>query len=136
MIAPVPQRAPAVAPNRGYISLTHVLSIPQVARLAGWRRERMFKHLMRHNRRMGGGLLFNAGNGSKRPRWTVSVGALKNLHREWFSDPEQTAMAFEYLHERVSKGDDRTEALEGLVRHQGQVISMLVEWVGERRRAG
>lgn len=69
--------------------LDHVLSIAQVARLAGWSYDRMLAHLLHLNRETGGMLLVNVGRGKERPRWTITLSALQTVSPQWFQDPEE-----------------------------------------------
>ena len=120
----VPKKKPeAPAPP----SLTHVMTPPQVARMAGWSRRRMHRHLTHHNRRLGGRLLFDASMGESRPRWTVSVAALKNLAPQWFNDPEQVQMEFAFLHAEVEEANDNITAQDERIRSLEAQVAMLVE---------
>lgn len=98
--------------------LGRVLTISQVAKLAGWGYHRMLRHLLKLNEELGGTLLSNDGRGSE-PRWTVTLENLRRVKPQWFSD-------YSALPERV-------EELEALVKHQGEVIDMLSERL---KRAG
>jgi len=66
-----------------------VLTIPQVAKLAGWSYDRMLAHLLALNRETGGLLLVNVGRGKERPRWTITLQALQSVSPQWFQDPEE-----------------------------------------------
>jgi hypothetical protein len=66
-----------------------VLTIPQVAKLAGWSYDRMLAHLLAMNRECNGMLLVNVGRGASRPRWTVTLSALQSVSPQWFQDPEE-----------------------------------------------
>lgn len=70
-------------------TLGPILTIPQVAKLAGWSYDRMLAHLLAMNRDCGGMLLRNVGRGSSRPRWTVTLQALQSVSPQWFQDPEE-----------------------------------------------
>lgn len=108
------------------IPLTPVLTIPEVARRAGWSRVRMWRHLRREHARLGGGLLYNAGGGAKRPRWTVSEGALKALMPQWFADPEAVHMQLEACAETTERHEDELTALRAEVRVLRGAVSALV----------
>ena len=87
--------------------LDKVLTIPEVAAIAGWDRRRMLRHLLRVNREIGGMLLRNIGSQAK-PRWTVTLAALQHVAPQWFTDPE-TVQA-------------RLEALEAEVKHLRRMV--------------
>lgn len=94
--------------------LDKVLTIPEVAAIAGWDRRRMLRHLLRVNREVGGMLLHNVGT-TTRPRWTVTLGSLKTVAPAWFSDPE-TVQA-------------RLDALETEVKHLRRMVVLNTETV-------
>ena len=95
----------------------------------------MYRHLVRENRRRGGALLCNIGHGERRPRWTVSEGALKALLPQWFSDPEALHMQLSLFAENDERHDDELEALRSEVRALRGMVSMLVERLGPMKRA-
>lgn len=95
--------APATGVGFATSDLGKILTIPQAARLAGWSRWRMAEHLLRLNAELGGLLLANVSHGKKRPRWTVSVSALKLVHPQWFQDPESLQRQIEAVSEEVSE---------------------------------
>lgn len=68
------------------VDLTKVLTIAEVAAIAGWEPQRMRRHLLRVNAEVGGMLLHNVGT-AERPRWTMTLGALKQAAPQWFTDP-------------------------------------------------
>jgi hypothetical protein len=82
--------------------LDKVLTIPEVAAIAGWNRRRMFRHLTRVNREVGGMLLRNIGT-ERHPRWTVTLGALKQIAPQWFTDPETVQARIEALEAEVKQ---------------------------------
>jgi molybdenum-dependent DNA-binding transcriptional regulator ModE len=84
-------------------TLGKILTIPQAAKLAGWSRHRMFRHLTRMNTELGNMLLANVSRGTKGTRWTVSVSALKLVHPQWFQDPESLQRQIEAVDEEVSE---------------------------------
>lgn len=110
--------------------LVHVLTPPQVAKLIGWSRRRTFRYLLLANARMGGRLLHDASMGSKRPRWTVSVAALKGIAGQWFNDIDQVQMEFEFLRDHAIKREETVEEMRSKMRVMEEQIRMLVEKVG------
>lgn len=94
--------------------LDKVLTIPEVAAIAGWDRRRMLRHLLRVNREIGGMLLRNIGSAAK-PRWTVTLAALQHVAPQWFTDPE-TVQA-------------RLDALETEVKHLRRMVTITTETV-------
>ena len=64
--------------------LGEVLTVAQLARRIGWSYDRMLNHLAAVNARTDGKLLRNVSRGTQRPRWTLTLGALKATHPEWF----------------------------------------------------
>lgn len=91
-------------------TLGPVLTIPQVAKLAGWSYDRMLAHLLALNRDTGGMLLVNVGRGANRPRWTVTLKALQSVSPQWFQDPEELRAILEDHTRRLR----RVEALVDL----------------------
>lgn len=78
--------------------LDKVLTVAQVAALAGWQRRRMLRHLLRMNEQLGGMLLKNVG--SKRvPRWTVTLANLQRVAPQWFVDAESVEARLRDLEE-------------------------------------
>jgi len=108
-------------------TMTHVMTTPQVAKMAGWSRRRMYRHLMHHNRKMGGQLLFDASLGKSRPIWTVSVAALKNLAPQWFNDPEHIQQEFAFLHAAVENANDTAMEQGEEIRILKAQVKMLIE---------
>lgn len=90
-----------IAPRMG-----KVLTMPEVAAIAGWDRRRMLRHLLRLHAELGGMLLHNVGSKAK-PRWTVTLDALQKAAPAWFLDPVAVQA--------------RLDALEGDVRHLRRV---------------
>lgn len=95
-----------------------ILTISEVAALAGWNRRRMFRHLTTVNRDLGGMLLRNVGTGS-RPRWTVSLSALRRVAPEWFVDRDAVNVRLEELEREVRH-------LRRLVTETNQAVAQLV----------
>lgn len=114
------------------IALTPVLTIPEVARRAGWSRQRMWKYLVREHARHGGGLLHNMSMGTQRPRWTVSEGALKALMPQWFADPEAVHMQLEACAENASRHDDELAALRAELMALRGMVTTLAQNLGTR----
>ena len=72
------------------LNLDKILTMPEVAAIAGWKRRRMLRNLLRINEEVGRTLLRNIGT-KDRPRWTVTLGALQRVAPEWFRGaPKQT----------------------------------------------
>lgn len=97
-----------------------VLTIPQVAKLAGWSYPRMRRHLEALNRELGMTLLRNVSRGKERPRWTITLEALQKVAPEWFSDGTT-------LRERV-------EALEEKTEHQRKKLELVVMRVEQMQK--
>lgn len=114
------------------IALTPVLTIPEVARRAGWSRLRMWRYLVRENRRRDGGLLVNVSAGGERPRWTVSEGALRSLMPQWFADAEQVHMRLEACAETAERHDDELAALRAELMALRGVVATLAQNLGSR----
>jgi hypothetical protein len=117
--------------DEGHLKVRIVLTIPQVARQFGWNRHRMARHLHRANDRLGGRLLYNMGQGTTRPRWTVSVPALKSLSPQWFLDPEEMQTKFAFLEKHAANTDDSIEEMRAQIRASQAQIDMLVAKVVE-----
>lgn len=76
--------------------LTKVLTVSEVAAIAGWERRRMLRHLLKVNREAGGMILRDIGSRG-RPKWTVTLAALQSIAPQWFSDPETVQARLESL---------------------------------------
>lgn len=100
-------------PDDDELKLDPILRIQQVAKLAGWSVSRMRRFLIAKNVELGGQLLVNVGRGSSRPRWTVTLRALRALAPQWFVDPESTQRQIDWLAEQ---SDDVRENLDALSR--------------------
>src|SRR5689334_3311650 len=85
------------------IELGPVLTIPQVAKLAGWSYDRMLAHLLALNRECGGTILRNVGRGKARPRWTITLKALQAVSPQWFQDPEELRAVLEDHAKRLKR---------------------------------
>lgn len=97
--------------------LAKVLTIPEVAAIAGWDRRRMLRHLLRVNSETGGMLLHNIGT-AKRPRWTVTLAALEKVAPQWFTDPETVQARLETL-------ETETKQLRRLLATLGHTVAEL-----------
>jgi len=91
--------------------LTKVLTVAEVAAIAGWDRRRMLRHLLRVDHETGGLILRNIGQPGRRPRWTVTLAALQQVAPQWFTDPESVQA--------------RLEALESETKHLRRLLSTL-----------
>lgn len=96
--------------------LDKILTIPEVAAIAGWDRRRMLRHLLKVDQLSGGMLLRNVGSKAK-PRWTVTLRALRGVAPQWFTDTEGIQA--------------RLEALEVEQRHQRRMLTKLAEAIAE-----
>lgn len=83
------------------MKLDKVLTVSEVALLAGWSRRRMLRRLQRIEERLGTPLLCNVGT-RRKPRWTVTLGVLERLAPQWFVDEETLESRVVALEERVS----------------------------------
>ena len=104
-------RARARAPAHGGLmgtELHEVLTIPQVAKRAKWSRWRMWRHLVAADRELNGMLLRNVGRNPARPKYTVTLAAVKALHPQWFFDPED-------IQQRVTALEEENRELRGQV---------------------
>jgi hypothetical protein len=105
----------------------HVLTPPQVARMVGWSRRRMYRLLIKANERMGGRLLIDASFGDKRPRWTVSVAALKKLAANWFEDNDRLQLELELLQSKTEATEEKVDDLEARLRLTEQRLEMVID---------
>lgn len=99
--------------------LDKVLTIPEVAAIAGWDARRMRRHLLKVNREVGGMLLRNAGGSGMGARWTVTLAALQRIAPQWFTDPETVQSRLNELECEVARlrklVDVHSDTLEALV---------------------
>ena len=72
----------------------------------------MWRHLVAADRQLGGMLLVNVARRTERPRWTVTLAALKTLHPQWFVDPETMQDRIEQLEEENAQLRSRVLTLE------------------------
>lgn len=98
--------------------LDKVLTIPEVAAIAGWDRRRMLRHLQRLDREVGGMLLHNIGT-AEHPRWTVTLAALRCAAPNWFTDPTTVQARLEALEAEIRQ-------LRKLVVVHGKTLEELV----------
>lgn len=98
--------------------LEKILTVVEVAAIAGWDRRRMLRHLQRVHRETGGMLLRNIGT-AERPRWTVTLAALHRCAPEWFSDPTTVQARLDALEAEVMR-------LRKLVVIHGETLTELV----------
>lgn len=89
-----------------------VFTIGEVAKLAGWSRLRMWRHLRALDREVGGMLLKNVGRGST-PRWTVTMSGLQSVAPQWFRDSGSIEARVAELEERL----DTIERVQGVHTH-------------------
>lgn len=101
------------------MTLHRVLTVAEVARLAGWSYDRMLAHLLALNAQTGGMLLRNVSRGPKRPRWTITLEALQSISPEWFVD-RATIEAQLHAH------DERLERLEHIADLHAAVLARKV----------
>lgn len=98
--------------------LDKVLTVVEVAAIAGWDRRRMLRHLLKINREVGGLLLRNVGS-KDRPRWTVTLGNLQRCTPEWFVDAES-------IHARLEALETEVRQLRKIAAIQGETLAELV----------
>lgn len=84
------------------MELERVFTIKEVAALAGWKRQRMLRHLLKINAEIGGMLLHNVGS-AKKPRWTVTMKALKRVAPQWLIDDESVEARIAALEEAIAE---------------------------------
>ena len=105
----------------------HALTIPQIARKFGWTRRRMFRYLIWANANMGGTLLFNASLGGRKPRWMVTVAALKNLLPQFHNDPEQRQLEMEFLRAEAEKREITVDEMRAEMTTLKRKVEMIIE---------
>ncbi len=86
------------------MKLGSVLTVSQVAALAGWSRRRMLRHLQRLD---DGSLLVNVGT-EARPLWTTTLGALQRIAPAWFVDEDS-------FDARLAACEEKVGELEGVL---------------------
>ena len=86
-------------------TLHRVLTVAQVARLAGWSYDRMLAHLLALNEQTGRMLLKNVSRGAKRPRWTITLEALQAISPEWFHDRSTIESQLAHHDERLERAE-------------------------------
>lgn len=86
----------------------NVLSVDAVAKMAGWPYRRMLRHLQARDRELHGTLLVKTGKG-KKTRYSTTVGALEQLHPQWFT---RTSSLREEVAEQASKVEEHDIMVE------------------------
>ncbi len=81
--------------------LDKILTIGEVAALAGWSRRRMLRRLQRLEALRGEKILVNTGT-EARPRWTTTLGALERTAPEWVVDDETVEARLTACEERLA----------------------------------
>jgi hypothetical protein len=105
--------------------LGKVLTMPEVAAIAGWDGPRMRRHLLRLNAEAGGKLLHNIGGKGKHARWTVTLANLQRVAPQWFTSPDDA----------ISELKDRVEAVEAEQRRLRKLTTALgvaIESIGDQ----
>ncbi len=86
------------------MTLGKPITIPKLAKIAGWERKRMWRHLKRLDAELGGRLLFDKNKGTNRPpKFTVTLEALRQISPQWFSDATSLAARVEELEDEVRR---------------------------------
>ena len=109
----------------GTSSLDEVLTIGQVAKRAKWSVSRMRRYLLSRHNACGGRLLVNVGRGLLRPRWTITLRALRAVASGWFLDPAADARLLEHLAEQLEEERGEREALSRRVSAQHERLMVL-----------
>lgn len=109
--------------------LDRILSTNEVAAIAGWKRRRMLRHLLRLNAIHDGTLLVNVGKVGGRPRWTVTLGALQRIAPQWFVDSEGMEARIAELEEQLARCSRIIEM------HTARFVSLRAERASERQAA-
>lgn len=99
------------------MKLAKIFTVSEVAKLAGWSRKRMLRHLLRLNAQTGGAVLRDIGT-PKRPTYTVTLEALQATAPQWFRDDDT-------LEARVEHVEGMTDRLLRLVGVHTQQIATL-----------
>lgn len=104
------------------MKLARVYTTTELAAMIGWPRRKLVRHLKRMNAEHGGTLIKNVGT-RLRPRWTVTLDALKQAAPQWLRDPEDVEARLEDLEDRVrfltTRGDLLEETVRSLVSSSG-----------------
>lgn len=95
------------------IDLGEVLTVAQLAKRIKWSYDRTLTHLRWVNEQTGGMLLHNVSRGPQRPRWTLTLGALKSTHEPWFK-----TVTKQVQEEREAERRSLEERVETLERFQ------------------
>jgi hypothetical protein len=107
--------------------LGEVLTIPQVAKQAKWTTARMRRYLYAKNAELDGSLLHNVGRGKERPRWTVTLAAVRAIAPQWFHDPESLQKQLDWM--KVGQDDLRVHFI-----HMTKRIDQIVEHIALMNR--
>lgn len=102
----------------GALTLGKVLTIPEVASVAGWERKRMWRHLKKMDAELNGRLLKNVGT-SEKPKFTVTLAALRQVAPQWFSEAAS-------LTERVEELESQVRLISKDLAMQRSVIEQIV----------
>lgn len=101
------------------------MTIPTLARKIGWSAPRLRRLLVARHLESDGNLLVNVGRGRVRPRWTVTLAAIKALAPQWFFDPDATQRQIEWLSGEVDGQRETIEVLSRRVALQHQRLVAL-----------
>jgi len=98
-------------PSEGAGRLGKLVSIAQVAQVAGWEYQRMRRHLVRMNEQLGGLLLSDVrSEGSSRPRYMLTMAALEQVQPNWFAQCQSLGARVEELEEELGEREDMIAA--------------------------
>ena len=102
------------------MGLGRILTISEVAKLAGWTPKRMRRHLLCLNREMSGMLLQRP---KGRKTYTVSLNALQAIAPGWFIDSKSLQSQVSDLQERVDGQQAELSRLRRLVDLHTEVLA-------------
>ena len=95
-------------------TLNTVLTIAQVAKLAGWSTQRMRRHLIAKHRELEaeGGVLLDVSRGRRHQhRWTITLLALQRIAPQWFIDCEALQRQIDWLSNELGDTQDAVATL-------------------------
>ena len=92
-----------------------VLTIADVAKRAGWTRQRMHRYLSRVNIELHGLLLINIGNRGRKPTYRIALSSLRKLNLGWFDTSEDVP-------KRVTRLEAQVDRLEKVVSLQDRAL--------------